>query len=100
MRYDGSGLPFIMPQSNGSWSGKTPFVRLLASLIAGIGVQWQFQIQLNWLLFALGVSFLLLIIYSFLSLTIKYRFGYLGGVIISLFILLCGSVLVQLNKSP
>ncbi len=74
-----------------------PFIRLLVPFIIGILLQWYLQISIITVLIALvcfGVAFLL---FSFLSLTEKFRLQFLQGLLLQLMILAAG-MLVTWNK--
>ncbi len=86
-----------MPLPTAYWWSKTPFVRLLICLLAGIILQWQLQISLNYLLAAFFIFLAAIIAYFFLSQKIKFRFSILSGVFISFLITAFGSILVWLH---
>ncbi|MBL7721337.1 MAG: ComEC family competence protein [Chitinophagaceae bacterium] len=72
---------------------KTPFLRLLLALAAGIIFQWQYKPPLPALLMILSVSLLALLTFFFFSLTNRYRYGLLNGIFISVIFFCTGSML-------
>ena len=86
-----------MPLPTAYWWSKTPFVRLLICLVAGIVLQWQLQISFSYLITAFTIFFSAIIVYFFLSNKIKYGFSYLSGIFISFFIVVIGGILVWLH---
>lgn len=72
---------------------KTPFLRLLLALSAGIIFQLYYKLPLSALLIILFVSLLALIAFFFISLTKRYRYGLLNGIFISVIFLCTGSML-------
>ena len=78
---------------------KVPFVRLLAALITGIILQWQFQFAISFLV--TGILFLLslILLYFFISLKSKYKIGFINGIITNFLIALLAGVLVWLHDA-
>ncbi len=72
---------------------KTPFLRLLLALAAGIIFQWNYKARLSVLLIILSLAFLVLLIFFFLSLKKKYRYTLLNGIFISIIFFCTGSIL-------
>src|SRR5688572_19033226 len=76
---------------------KIPFARLLVCLITGILLQWHLQLTLSSLFMGLVVLILIVIVYSIMPVTIKFRVRYLGGSSISLAIMITGGILTWMN---
>lgn len=72
---------------------KTPFLRLLLALAAGIIFQWHNQPPLYALLIILFVSLLALLAFFFFSLKKRYRYSLLNGIFISVIFFCTGSIL-------
>lgn len=72
---------------------KVPFLRILLSLIAGIIIQWQFQLPLQVLWFTACVFILLQIGWFFIPFFERFRFSFLGGLTICLLFLVVGALL-------
>lgn len=72
---------------------KAPFIRLLVPLIAGILLQWSFQINvaIPWLV--LLVALITLIIFFFIPILKRFRFSSLNGIMITFIFLSVGSLL-------
>ena len=87
-------LPFGMPLPTAYFWNKTPFVRLLVALVAGILLQWQFQFTISILAILFGICFASVLIYFFIPVKLKYRFSYFNGLSINLLIALIGGLLV------
>jgi competence protein ComEC len=78
---------------------KAPFVRLLPALIAGIVLEWQWQIPLFAVRFVFSVCLFLLVLYFFLPLKTKFRLSALNGVAIHFLIASLGSLLLWLQDT-
>src|SRR5436305_15115433 len=76
---------------------KAPFIRLLASLIAGIVIQWELKLPYTLLATGLILSLLPIIIYSFLPLTTKFKWQAINGFFINLMLVCFGGLLIWLN---
>lgn len=76
---------------------KMPFLRILIALIAGIIIQWQVQVPLNFLWGALIFSGLLLLSLFFLPFFERYKLSFLGGTAISLLFMTTGALLTWFN---
>lgn len=72
---------------------KTPFLRLLLALAAGIIFQWNYKARLSVLLIILSFALLALLTFFFLSLKKKYRYTLLNGIFISVIFFCTGSIL-------
>ena len=72
---------------------KAPFLRLLIPVIAGIVLQFLIHIPVSVIIsFAISL-FVILVVFSFLSQSIQFRFKPLQGILISLLLLLFGAYL-------
>lgn len=71
----------------------TPFLRLLLALAAGIIFQWHYKTPLPVLLIVLPVAVLILLAFFFFSLTKRYRYGLLNGILITIIFFCAGSIL-------
>jgi competence protein ComEC len=78
------------------WS-KAPFTRLLFALIAGIILQWQLQLSFLVLVILLTISFISSIVYFFVPVKWKYRFGYFNGLSMNILVGVIGALLVWLH---
>ena len=76
---------------------KIPFARLMVSLMTGIGLQWQLQVGILWLTLFFACSIFVIIDYSLLPISLKYRFAILSGSLISFTLIISGAVLVWIN---
>jgi competence protein ComEC len=72
---------------------KAPFLRLLIPLLAGIILEFYLNISASPLLLVAGASACLLISFSFLPMSIQFRFKPVQGIILSFLLLLLGSLL-------
>ena len=72
---------------------KTPFLRLLLALAAGIIFQWHNKTPLPVLRIVLPAAVLILLVFFSLSLRNRYRFGLLNGILISTIFFCTGSLL-------
>lgn len=72
---------------------KTPFLKLLLAMIAGILLQWNFNIGVNvwWLIFS--VSFTALIIFFFIPFFNRFKFAYITGILAGILFLTLGALL-------
>ncbi len=76
---------------------KAPFIRLLAGLMTGIAVQWQLQFPLVYLVSTFAFCFLALVIYSFLTVKLRYRFSTANGLSLLILFACIGALLVWLK---
>jgi competence protein ComEC len=85
---------FRMPLYGVHFWKKTPFIRLLIAAIAGILVQWQFQINVKvwWLM--LIVCIISVVIFFFIPFFNRYKFGFLNGIAACILFFSVGSLLV------
>lgn len=74
------------------WHG-IPLVRLVIPFIAGILLQWYFQLPLLLTIVTGAVSFALLIAYLFLPLFLRYRLSFINGLITFVLFISLGAVL-------
>src|ERR1043165_8684875 len=72
---------------------KVPFLRILLSLIAGIIIQWNFQIPLTLLWVSIIVFFLLFICLFFIPVFDRFRFSFLNGLAICNLFIAIGALL-------
>src|SRR6478672_1202741 len=86
-----------MPLPTAYFWNKAPFVRLLVALIAGIFLQWHFQFSIFYLSCLAAISFLMSGLYFFIPVTIKYRYGYINGLLMNLLMVLIGAILVWIH---
>ena len=63
---------------------KAPFIRLLLSMMAGIFLQWHFQINLQLLWIILSIAIILSAAFFFIPIFKRYTFNSLNGTIICL----------------
>src|SRR5437763_17220211 len=76
---------------------KAPFIRLLASLIAGIVLQWELKLPCILLTTGFIFSLAVVIIYSFLPLTTKFKWQAINGLFLNLLLICFGGLLIWLN---
>jgi len=86
-----------MPLPTAYFWSKVPFIRLLIALVAGIVLEWELHASFTALIILFTSCFLLLIIYSSIPVKLKYRFGYVNGIVINLLIVIVGAILVWLS---
>jgi len=72
---------------------KTPFLKLLLSLITGIILQWAFQVNVYSLWLALSICIILLIGFFFTPFFSRFRFAHLSG-LMAVFIFICTGALL------
>jgi competence protein ComEC len=77
---------------------RSPFIRLVIALIAGIILQWQFDLREIYLWTLLVASVTCIISYSFLPLALKYKLASLNGLLVHLFVAAAGALLVYTNN--
>jgi competence protein ComEC len=73
---------------------KAPFARLLFAMIAGIIVQWQFQINVKAWWVTLVICIIIVVIFFFVPFFNRYRLGFLNGIAVCILFLSLGSLLV------
>ena len=85
---------FRMPLYGVHFWKKTPFFRLLIAAIAGILVQWEFQINVKvwWLM--LIVCIISVVIFFFIPFFNRYKFGFLNGIATCILFFSVGSLQV------
>ena len=76
---------------------RAPFIRLLACFMAGIISQYAVGFDLFLIRGGICISFFLLVIYSFLSTNIKFRFATSSGVCLQ-FLVFCTGLMVLCKK--
>ena len=69
---------------------KAPFLRLLVPVIAGIIIEYYFKIKIPLIIYYGILSFAGFIFFSFLPEAIRYRFRWLQGICISMFLIIFG----------
>lgn len=74
---------------------KTPFLRFLVPLAAGIILQWHLQFSQNYLWYAAGISAATLIGLFFIPLFEKFRYSFAGGLAIILLLAATGALLTR-----
>ena len=72
---------------------KAPFVKLLLSLIAGIILQWNFQIASTTWLIVLLTSFIIIIGFFFIPFFNRYKLGFISGIATGILFLSVGALL-------
>ncbi len=72
---------------------KNPFVKLLLSLIAGIIIQWNFQINSTAWWIVLSVAFLTITAFFFIPFFSRYRLGFISGIATFILFLSVGALL-------
>jgi competence protein ComEC len=73
---------------------KTPFIRLLIAMIAGILVQWQFQLNIKVWWLTLIVCITSVVIFFFIPFFNRYKFAFLNGIAACILFFSVGSLLV------
>ena len=73
---------------------KTPFIRLLIAMIAGIIIQWRFQINVTVWWFVFVICIIAVVIFFFIPFFNRYRLGILNGIAACLLFFSIGSLLV------
>lgn len=86
-----------MPLPTAYFWNKAPFLRLFVVFAAGIILQWQLHIPISFLLLLFAINFVAIILYFFVPLQLKFKFGFLNGIAINFLIVLSAAVLVWLN---
>ncbi|MBC7873879.1 MAG: ComEC family competence protein [Ferruginibacter sp.] len=72
---------------------KTPFLRLLLAMIAGIIVQWRFQVNSTTLTIILLIAIIALAGFFFIPFFNRYKFAFVNGIITSTLFLCIGAML-------
>ena len=78
------------------WS-KSPAVRFLLPLMAGIILQWYLQIKISFLLTPAIILLILLVVYNALQVLKRFRYKSVNGITIQLLFLFIGALLVWKN---
>ena len=73
---------------------KTPFIRLLLAMIAGILMQWQFQAAVNIWWVAMMICIVTVASFFFIPFFKRYRLGFLNGIAVCIIFFSAGSLLV------
>lgn len=72
---------------------KNPFVKLLLSMIAGIIIQWNFQINSTAWWIVLSIAFLTIAGFFFIPFFSRYRLGFISGIAAFILFLSVGALL-------
>ncbi|MGH2553305.1 MAG: ComEC/Rec2 family competence protein [Chitinophagaceae bacterium] len=72
---------------------KAPFIKLLIGMIAGILVQWQWQVAVLYWLVLLLFSIAVIIIFFFTPFFIRYRFLFISGISVTVMFFSIGAIL-------
>ncbi len=70
-----------------------PALRLLIALCAGILLQYHLKIQLPVLLIAAAFAFIVIVLFQFLSSSLRYKFAFLKGLCVTLLFIAVGGCL-------
>ncbi len=83
-----------MPAYGTHFWKKAPFLKLLLPMMAGILIQWQFQMAIRtwWIIFL--VCFITLIHFFFIPLFNRYRLSFLSGIVVGLLFISVGALLI------
>ena len=73
---------------------KTPFIRLLLAMIAGILVQWQFQVDVRVWWLVLAICIISVVSFFFIPFFKRYSLSFLNGIAACILFLSIGSLLV------
>jgi competence protein ComEC len=84
-----------MPVSGGYFFKKNPFLRFLPAFMAGIIIQWNFNLSKNVLLFCLAACLAGLLIFFFIPVFTKYKIRAIAGLLSLLAFSLTGAFLTQ-----
>jgi competence protein ComEC len=72
---------------------KSPFVKLLLAMMAGIIIQWRFQVSLNsWIIIA-AIASTLLLCFFFIPFFNRYKFAFISGLVTSSIFFCIGAML-------
>lgn len=83
----------MLRQFNKPFYKQVPVLRLIIQLIAGILLQYHFQLPLTLFIYTAAISFLLFIAYEVLSKSKKFRYNKITGIaVLLLFIAVGGSI--------
>ena len=82
-----------MAQDGSNFWKKAPFVKLLLATIAGILVQWRFQISINTWWVILLISIIILMGFFFIPFFNRYRFAFVNGIVTSILFFSIGAML-------
>jgi competence protein ComEC len=73
---------------------RSPTLRLLLALIAGIVLQWHIQLPLHLLLYLFVAALLLVLTYHFVAVRLRFQLAALNGLFMHLLVALAGGLLV------
>jgi len=83
----------MLRQFNKPFYKQVPVLRLIIPLIAGILLQYHFQLPLTLFIYTAAISFLLFIVYEVLSKSKKFKYNKITGIaVLLLFIAVGGSI--------
>ena len=88
---------FSMPAPTMHLWFKAPFLRLVIPLIAGILLQWHRQFSVSFLIVVFCLLFIAVIVYQFLSLSKKFIFSSLNGIVTNLLLIVFGALLIWIK---
>ncbi|MEO8852854.1 MAG: ComEC/Rec2 family competence protein [Ginsengibacter sp.] len=72
---------------------KAPFLRLLVPLIIGIVLQFYAGMKIEIIIYTSGIASVFFFAFSFLPESLRFRFRMIQGIIITIFLISCGSLL-------
>lgn len=75
----------------------TPFLRILLPLVAGIIIQWYFQVSVEFIVLTLGSFTIAFSLFYFLPLSVRFKISFLQGNLLNCMILAVG-LLITWNK--
>ena len=75
----------------------TPFLRILLPLVAGIIIQWYFQVSLDFIILALASFTIAFSLFYFLPLSLRFKISFLQGNLLNCMVLVIG-LLITWNK--
>jgi competence protein ComEC len=82
-----------MAQYGSNFWKKSPFVKLLLAMMAGIMVQWRFQFGINTWCIILSVAFTILLSFFIIPFFNRYRFAFINGIVTSIIFFSIGAML-------
>ncbi len=82
-----------MAQYGSNFWKKSPFVKLLLAMMAGIMVQWRFQFGINTWWVILFIAFTILLSFFVIPFFNRYRFAFINGIVTSIIFFSIGAML-------
>ena len=73
---------------------RAPFVRLLPPLAAGILLQWNLGISVRTTAMVFTIVIVLFVLYSFLSVRLRFKLKFIGGILATVLVLFAGCAMV------